>query len=102
MSDQLNPHKVAAQHRKAFRLFETVRLDMVEVYGEDVADAHAIEAAVRDLDAEQWVVIAVRAGLTAEQGPSPETIVDIHALAMIAVEVAETRVLVPLPDKVIP
>lgn len=100
MSEPLNAHKVAAQYRKAFRLFETARLDLVETYGDDLADVHGIEAAVRDMDAEQWAIVTERAGLPPEQAPSLETIADIHALAMIAVEVAETRVRIPLPKRV--
>ena len=91
MSEPLNPHKVDAQYRKAFRLFETARLDLAETYGED-ADAYAIEAAVRDMTPEQWAVVTERAGLPPERAPSPETIADIHTLAMIATEVADQRV----------
>lgn len=91
---EANPYKIINQYKRAFRLLETMRLDLEDSFGHDFG-AHGLAAAIHDMPEGGWVTAAERAGI---DPPSEETIERITELAVIAVEVQERAAEFPIED----
>jgi hypothetical protein len=83
---EANPYKIINQYKRAMRLYEILRQDAVEYYGELAQDPHALAAMIHDMEPSGWESLAERVQI---DPPSDETIERIVELANIAVEVAD-------------